>query len=238
MNPVTRAEVCVAACADLFAGAGEILASPMGLIPQLGARLARLTTAPDLLLSDGEATLLTPDGEPEGWLPFRQVFDVVAHGRRHVVMGANQVDRYGNQNISAIGPHDRPVRQLLGMRGAPGNTANHRTSYWVPRHAPRVLVERVDVVSGVGYDRAAGLRFHDVHRVVTNLAVIDFETPDRSARLRSIHPGVDPDEVAAQTGFAVVTDGVPATREPSAAELELLRTRLDPDGRREKEVPS
>jgi acyl CoA:acetate/3-ketoacid CoA transferase beta subunit len=238
VNPVTRAEVCVAACADLFAGAGEILASPMGLIPQLGARLARLTTAPDLLLSDGEATLLTPDGEPEGWLPFRQVFDVVAHGRRHVVMGANQVDRYGNQNISAIGPHDRPVRQLLGMRGAPGNTANHRTSYWVPRHAPRVLVERVDVVSGVGYDRAAGLRFHDVHRVVTNLAVIDFETPDRSARLRSIHPGVDPDEVAAQTGFAVVTDGVPATREPSAAELELLRTRLDPDGRREKEVPS
>lgn len=235
---VTRAEVCVAACADLFAGAGELLASPMGLIPLLGARLARLTTAPDLLLSDGEATLLAPDGTPEGWLPFRQVFDVLAHGRRHVVMGANQVDRYGNQNISCIGPHDRPVRQLLGMRGAPGNTANHRTSYWVPRQAPRVLVERVDVVSGVGYDRAGGLRFHDVHRVVTNLAVFDFDTPDRSARVRSIHPGVDPDEVAAQTGFAVVTEGVANTRDPSGTELELLRTRLDPDGRREKEVPS
>jgi acyl CoA:acetate/3-ketoacid CoA transferase beta subunit len=230
----------VAACADLFAEDGEVLASPMGLIPSLGARLARLTSAPELLLSDGEATLLGPDGEPEGWLPFRQVFDVVAHGRRHVVMGANQVDRYGNQNISCIGPHERPTRQLLGVRGAPGNTANHRTSYWVPRHSRRVLVEAVDVVAGVGHDRAraAGLRYHDVYRVVTNLAVFDFATPDGSMRLRSVHPGVELGEVLAQTSFPLVTEGAGTTREPSAAELELLRTRLDPDGRREKEVPS
>jgi acyl CoA:acetate/3-ketoacid CoA transferase beta subunit len=240
MSAVSRAEVCVAACADLFADDGEILASPMGLIPSLGARLARLTSAPELLLSDGEATLLGPDGAPEGWLPFRQVFDVVAYGRRHVVMGANQVDRYGNQNISCIGAHERPARQLLGMRGAPGNTANHRTSYWVPRHSRRVLVEAVDVVSGVGHDRAraAGLRFHDVYRVVTNLAVFDFGTPDGAIRLRSVHPGVDVEEVVAQTGFPVRTDGVPASRTPSPTELELLRRVLDPDGRREKEVPS
>jgi acyl CoA:acetate/3-ketoacid CoA transferase beta subunit len=234
-----RADVCVAACADLFLGAGEILASPMGFIPSLGARLARLTTEPDLLLSDGEATLLGPDGEPEGWLPYRKVFDVVAHGRRHVVMGANQVDRHGNQNISCIGPHDRPVRQLLGFRGAPGNTVNHRTSYWIPRHSRRVLVEAVDVVSGVGYDRAAkaGLRFHDVHRVVTDLAVFDFETPDRTMRLRSVHPGVDVADVVAQTSFPLSTDGVERTREPTEHELHLLRTVLDPEGRREREVP-
>ena len=101
---MSRVEVCVAACADLFLGAGEILASPMGLIPQLGAKLARLTSEPDLLLSDGEAYLLGEHGI-EGWLPYRKVFDVVAHGRRHVVMGANQLDRYGNQNISCIGEH-------------------------------------------------------------------------------------------------------------------------------------
>lgn len=235
---MTRAEVCVTACADLFAHDGETLASPMGLVPSLGARLARLTSAPDLLLSDGEATLLSPDGRPEGWLPYRKVFDVVAHGRRHVVMGANQVDRFGNQNISCIGPHDQPKRQLLGVRGAPGNTVNHRTSYWVPRHSPRVLVDKVDVVSGVGYDHARGLRFHDVHRVVTNLAVFDFDTPDRSIRLRSVHPGVPVESVVEQTGFELVIGDVETTREPSSVELELIRTRLDPDGRRDKEVRS
>ena len=58
MADVTRADVCAVACADLFAGDGEILVSPMGTIPTIGARLARLTSAPDLLLSDGEAYLL------------------------------------------------------------------------------------------------------------------------------------------------------------------------------------
>jgi acyl CoA:acetate/3-ketoacid CoA transferase beta subunit len=241
----TRAQVCVTACADLFAeplaSGPEYLASPMGLIPALGARLARLTSAPDLLLSDGEATLLDADGRPEGWLPFRAVLDVVVPGgRRHVVMGANQVDRFGNQNISAIGAHARPTRQLLGVRGAPGNTVNHRTSYWVPRQSRRVLVDAVDVVSGVGYDRAraAGLPFHDVYRVVTNLAVFDFANPDGSMRLRSVHPGVDPAEVAEQTSFPLAIAGVPTTRLPSSEELALLRTRLDPDGLAEKEVPS
>ena len=237
MSDVTRAEVCVAACADLFAGAGETLASPMGLIPSLGARLARLTAEPDLLLSDGEAFLLTPESTVEGWLPYRRVFDVVAHGRRHVVMGANQVDRYGNQNISAIGDHAKPTRQLLGFRGAPGNTINHRTSYWVPRHGTRVFVEKVDVVSGVGYDRAVG-PFHDVHRVVTNLAVLDFATPDRSMRLVSVHPGVSVDEVRQQTSFPLAADDVTETRLPTAEELALIRTRLDPEGKRDGEVRS
>ncbi|MFD5826284.1 CoA-transferase subunit beta [Lentzea sp. NPDC060358] len=237
MSDITRAEVCVAACADLFAGAGETLASPMGLVPSLGARLARLTTEPDLLLSDGEAFLLTPESTVEGWLPYRKVFDVVAHGRRHVVMGANQVDRFGNQNISAIGDHARPTRQLLGFRGAPGNTVNHRTSYWVPRHSPRVFVEAVDVVSGVGYDRAGG-PFHDVHRVVTNLAVLDFATDDHSMRIVSVHPGVSVDEVRRQTSFPLTAVGVAETRVPTGEELELIRTRLDPEGRRDGEVPS
>jgi acyl CoA:acetate/3-ketoacid CoA transferase beta subunit len=242
---VTRAEVCVTACADLFAGDGEILASPMGLVPGIGARLARRTSAPDLLLSDGEAFLLDADDTLEGWLPYRAVFDVVAHGSRHVVMGASQVDRFGNQNISCIGEHSHPKRQLLGVRGAPGNTVNHRTSYWVPRHSTRVFVDRVDVASGVGYDRArdagpAAQRFHDVYRVVTDLAVLDFETADRSMRLRSVHPGVRVEEVQEATGFALSHDdvaGVAQTRLPTEEELRLLREVVDPDNRRQREVP-
>lgn len=219
---MNRMDVCVVACAELFRGDGEILASPMGPVPSLGARLARRTFEPDLVLSDGEATLLTTDGRPEGWLPYRAVFDVVAHGRRHVVMGANQIDRYGNQNISCIGPHQAPKRQLLGVRGAPGNTVNHRTSYWVPKHSPRVFVPAVDVVSGVGYDRDGG-PFHDVYRVVTNLCVLDFGGPNHTMRVVSVHPGVTVDEVVEQTGFPLVVDDPAVTREPTAEELAIIR---------------
>ena len=246
MSDYTRAEVCAVACADLFAADGEILASPMGTMPLIGARLARLTSNPDLLISDGEAYLLaeTPPlggtSPLEGWLPYRRVFDVVAAGTRHVVMGANQIDRFGNQNISCLGPHEKPTRQMFGARGAPGNSVNHRTSYWVAKHAPRVFVPSVDFASGVGYDRAAGAaaRFHDVHRVVTNLAVLDFDTPDHTMRVASVHPGVTVDEVQQQTGFPLaIADDVSFTREPTDEELKLLREVLDPKDIRAKEVP-
>jgi acyl CoA:acetate/3-ketoacid CoA transferase beta subunit len=240
----TRAEIAVVAVAELFRGDGEIVASPMGLIPQLGAKLARLTFEPDLLMSDGEAYLVTPDGVVEGWQPFRKMLDtIVPHGRRHVVMGANQIDRYGNQNISAIGDHARPKKQLLGVRGAPGNTVNHRTSYWVPRHSTRVFVDTVDVVSGVGYDNAAKAgpsaeKYHDVHRVVTNLGVFDFATPDHSMRAVSLHPGVTREEVEAATTFEIGFSEAGTSREPTAEELRLLREVLDPQGLRNKEVPA
>jgi acyl CoA:acetate/3-ketoacid CoA transferase beta subunit len=236
---VTRADVCVLACAEAWRGDGAILASPTGLIPRLGALLARLTFAPDLLITDGEATLVDADGRPEGWLPYRAVFAMVAAGTRHVMMGAGQIDRYGNQNISCIGDWHRPTSQLLCVRGAPGNTVNHTTSYWVPRHSPKSFVPRVDLVSGIGYDRARslGARFHEIRVVVTDLAVLDFATPDRSMRLRSVHPGVSPADVVAATGFPLAVPAeVPETRPPTASELAVIH-RLDPAGRREKELP-
>ena len=233
MNDVTRAEVCVAACAEAWRGDGAILASPMGLIPSLGARLARLTFSPDLLLTDGEAYLVDAKGGIEGWLPYAKVFTMLAAGRRHAMMGASQIDRFGNQNISAIGDWRRPKAQLLGVRGAPGNTVNHPVSYWIPRHSPRVFVEHVDMVCGVGHGRGA----HELRRVVTNLAVLDFGTPERTMRLRSVHPGVEVAEVVAATGFPLaVPDQVPVTRRPTDEELGLIRSRLDPDGAREREL--
>jgi acyl CoA:acetate/3-ketoacid CoA transferase beta subunit len=225
----TRTEYCIVACAEAWRGDGEILASPMGPVPSAGARLARLTFAPDLLLTDGEALLIDAYGEVEGWLPYRQHLAMVAGGRRHVMMGASQLDRHGNQNISCVGDWARPARQLLGVRGAPVNTLNNPTSYWVPRHSPRVFVERVDMVCGVGYDRAAeagpsASRFHDIRRVVSDLGVFDFDTPDRTMRVRSLHPGVSLAEVRAATAFELAAaDEVPHTRDPTPEELRLIR---------------
>jgi acyl CoA:acetate/3-ketoacid CoA transferase beta subunit len=229
----TRAEVCIVACAEAWRGDGAMLASPMGLIPSLGARLARLTFAPDLLLTDGEAYLVDADGGIEGWLPYAKVFTMLAAGLRHAMMGAAQMDRFGNQNISAIGDWKQPKAQLLGVRGAPGNTVNHPVSYWIPGHSPRVFTGHVDMVCGVGYDRGA----RELRVVVTNLAVLDFGTPERAMRLRSVHPGVQVADVVAATGFPLaVGDQVPVTRTPTAAELDLIRTRLDPAGAREAEL--
>ncbi len=61
-----------------------------------------LTHSPDIILSDGEAFMMSeasPLGKPaaaggviEGWAPFRRIFDIVATGRRQSIMGASQID--------------------------------------------------------------------------------------------------------------------------------------------------
>lgn len=214
MSEATATDVCIVAAAEAFRGDGEILASPMGDVPSRGAALAKATFAPDLMIE---------------YVRYRRIFDIVWAGKRHVMMGASQIDRFGNQNISCIGDVAAPKVQLLGVRGAPGNTINHTTSYWIPKHTRRVFVDKVDVVCGVGYDRAAELgevaaRFHEIRCVISDLGVFDFQTPNRAMRLVSVHPGVAVEQVRDNTGFdLVIADDVPTTRLPSAAELALLR---------------
>src|SRR5438105_15750332 len=81
----TLDEVCVVACAEVWRGDGEVLASPIGTVPTVGARLAKATFEPDLLVTDGEALIVAnplPVGAGphhqvvEGWAPYRPAFDV------------------------------------------------------------------------------------------------------------------------------------------------------------------
>ena len=257
---ITRAEVCVVAMAECFRGDGEMLCNPIGTISMIGGRLARETFEPHLVMTDGFATftssVLAPGTNPysfddgriqlnevvEAWNPYSQMFTTLWNGKRHVVMGGSQIDQYGNQNFACIGDYQKPKAQLLGFRGAPGNTINHVTSYWIPNHNAKVFVEKVDVVCGVGYDRARELgpvaaRFHEIRRVVTNLGTFDFESPDNRMRLRSLHPGVTVDEVVENTGFElVIPDDIPTSRLATDEELHLIRDVIDPDGIRNTEV--
>ena len=248
---VTRAEICVVALAECFRGDGEIVANPIGTIPMIAGRLARASFEPNLMVTDGEATLVAgdeafawPDGKVvEYYNPYRSMFDVVWSGRRHVVMGASQIDPYGNQNFAAIGADYRtPKTQLIGFRGAPGNTVNHATSYWVSAHSPRVFVESVDVVTGVGWDRATAagpgaMEFFDLRKVVSNLAVLDFGGPSHRMRLVSVHPGVTVEEVVDATGFELaMAPKITETRRPNPEELRLIREVIDPTGLRRSEI--
>ncbi len=251
----TRADHCVIACAEAFRDNGEIIGSAFGTIPAIGVRLARATFSPDLMISDGEASMVTgdspifrpPTGAVEAYAPFRTIFDLLWTGRRHVMMVPSQMDRYGNANISAIGDFARPTVQLLGVRGAPGNSVSHRSSYWVPKHSNRIFVESVDLVCGIGTDKAAADESVGRHFrpgvVVTNLGAFDLGGavgPRGGATLRvvSLHPGVCVDEVRAATGFEVeIPDAVAVTRDPSDEELRLIREVFDPRDLRSREVP-
>src|SRR5207249_4405248 len=113
-------------------------------------------------------------------------------------------------------------------------------SYWIADHNPRVFVDRVDMVSGVGRRRARDAhvsRYHDVRRVITNRGVFDFEGPDHIMRIRSLHPGVSVDDVTAATGFRFeIPADLPESRTPTEEELRLIRDVFDPGDLRKEEV--
>jgi glutaconate CoA-transferase subunit B len=242
------AELLIVAASEAWRDNGEVLASGIGVVPRLAASLAKLTHSPQLMLTDAEAHLveepvpLGPRGEYRarfcGYMPFARVFDCVWGGRRHVMIGPIQIDRFGQTNLSGIGSAQRPKVQMLGMRGLPGNIISHMNSMFVPNHSPRVFVPgEVDIVGGVGYNPArwppgASAAHLDLRLIVTDLCVMDFGGASHAIRVRSLHPGVSLAEVQAATGFALEAPAQPpTTAAPSAAQLAIIR-RLDPHGLR------
>jgi glutaconate CoA-transferase, subunit B len=244
----TLAELLIVAASEAWRGNGEVLASGIGIVPRLGAGLAKLTHSPELMMTDAEAFLveepvpLGPRGayvpKFSGYMSFARVFDCVWGGRRHVMIGPIQIDRFGQTNLSGIGDPFKPKVQMLGMRGLPGNSISHMNSMFVPNHGPRVFVAgEVDVVGGVGYNPArwpkgVSDRHVDLRLIVTDLCVLDFGGSNHAVRVRSLHPGVTLEQVQAATGFPLeAAAAVPTTPGPSAEQLAIIRS-LDPHGMR------
>jgi glutaconate CoA-transferase subunit B len=243
----TLAELVITACAEAWRGNGELLATGIGPLPRLAVGLAKLTFAPEIAMTDGEAYLVeepVPLGPRNGyrprfsgWMPYHRVFDSVWSGRRHAMVAPVQIDRWAQANIAALGSDlKKPKVQLLGVRGFPGNSINHRNSMFVPSHSKRSFVAgEVDVVSSIGYGakrwpEGVAPRPADIGIVVTNLCVMDFKGPSHAARVVSLHPGVSFDEVQAETGFILLpAETVATTPAPTGEQLAIIR-RLDPHG--------
>ena len=234
------------AVAECFRGDGEILANPIGTIPMIGGRLARATFEPDLCMTDGEAALIANDQAvvaPEDRVV--RVLEPLPVDVRLGVVGAAPRDdgRHPGRPLRQPEPgRHRRLRQAQGpaarLPRAPRATRSTTPpATGCPTTGPRCSSRPSTRSSGIGWDRAAALgdggRFVEIRRVVSNLGVFDFDTADRSMRLRSVHPGVTVDEVVAATGFAARR----ARRRARVAAADGHRARAHPRGDRPRRHP-
>jgi glutaconate CoA-transferase subunit B len=207
-----------------------------------------------MMMTDSEAFLLAEPNPVSGrkthvgqaqetWMGFSRIFDNVWSGKRHALVGPSQIDRFGQTNISALGgTYQQPKVQMLGVRGFPGNSISHANSFFVPSHNRRVFVEgECDVVSSIGYNPARlpkGYQMSDidVRLAITNLCVMDWQGPDHTPRLVSLHPGVNLEEVQDNTGFSLyLADHIPETPIPTLEQLAII-AQLDPVNLRAKQL--
>lgn len=196
-------------------------------LPAAGCLLASLTSAPRvrlILLGDPQAPLDRGSS---------QLFDMAQRGLIDLFfLSFAQMDASANLNLTVIGEHQRPKVRF------PGGAGSGMLYHMVPRvvlfktsHTIRDFVPQVDFItcSGFGARLDPWQRPGGPSKVITPLAVLRVERRDGVIALESVHPGVTPQKVIDNTGFALqVPARVPQTAPPSREMLELLRGQVRP----------
>lgn len=156
-------------------------------------------------------------------------------GRQVVgILGAAQIDPYGNLNSTAVGDYHRPDVRFSGSGGAcdVGSFVG-RTIIFMQQQC-RKFVPRLDYCSCPGWlggpdgRTKAGLPEGGPAAVITDMAVFRFDEATRRMYLSGTYRGIAPRQVLDNMGFAVDTAKAAEVSPPSAEELAILRDQCDP----------
>jgi glutaconate CoA-transferase subunit B len=132
------------------------------------------------------------------------------------VLGAAQIDCFGNINSTVIGDYLSPRVRLPGAGGAPHIAANAKEILVMVRHDLKTFVARLDFLTT---PRCSGPT-----TVITDLGILEADPAGGELVLTYRYEGVTLDQIRQATGwplrFADQVDVVPA---PQARELWVLR---------------
>jgi len=157
------------------------------------------------------------------------VMGLLQSGRVHLgFLGAAEVDRFGNLNSTQVHGAKGIVR-LPGSGGACDIASLAQRFVVLLEHSKSRLPERVSFLTspgngdGHGWRQRVGLPRGGPSAVITTKAVLRFGE-DGEAYLASVHPGVELDDVVANTGWKLrISETLTQTPSPSAEELKAIR---------------
>ena len=153
-------------------------------------------------------------------------------------LGGAQIDRYGNLNSTIIGDYAKPKVRFPGSGGANDFASLCWKTILMTVHSTARFVDKVDFVTTAGYLTGPGAREaaglppdSGPFKVVTDLAIMGFDSETKVMAVESLHPGVTIEQVIENTGFElVIPDTIIETPPPREDELRVLRTEVDPQG--------
>ncbi len=150
------------------------------------------------------------------------------------ILGAAQIDVYGNLNTTCIGDYFSPDIRFSGSGGGCD------VASFVPRciafmqHEKRKFVNQLDYLTSPGQlggrdaRRRAGLRPGGVSVVVTNLGIMRFDKDTGRMYLDQFYPGTSPENILEHTEFDMDVSRAGQADPPTEAELTILREECDP----------
>lgn len=168
---------------------------------------------------------------------------LVASGRCDVgIIGAAQVDKFGNVNTTGIwdgeiGDHYRPPKtRLTGAGGANDIACGAKRTIIMVTHEPKRFAEKVTYVSSPGFLAGGDSRAQwgfvggGPAAIVTTLGILRPDPVSKEFQLSEWYAFSSIDEIKANTGWDLkIAPDARQAAEPSAAELAALR-RVDETG--------
>lgn len=150
------------------------------------------------------------------------------------IMGAAQIDKFGNLNSTVIGDYHQPKVRFSGSGGACDVASFVGRTIIFMQQERRKFVNRIDYVTSPGWltgndaRENTGLSPGGPSAVITNMAVMGFDGNTKEMYLRGCYPGITPEKVLEQMEFDIDASRAKEISPPSAEELEILRDRCDP----------
>jgi glutaconate CoA-transferase subunit B len=165
-----------------------------------------------------------------------EAFSLLALKKIHTkaLLGAAQIDKYGNLNSTCIGDYWHPATRFSGSGGACDAGCLAAEVIVFMQHERRRFVEKLDYLTspgwltGAGSREAAGLYRGGPSTVITDLGILKFAEKTKEMYLAEYYPGVAPAQVREKTGFAVDIASAVESRPITNEEIHLLREQVDP----------
>ena len=213
--------------------------------PSAACNVARLTHAPDItLIYESGAIGTAPDVLPlsigDGELCETAITTVAVPemfrywlqgGRISIgVLGAAQLDKFGNINTTVIGDYFHPKTRLPGGGGAPEIATSSKEIYITMAQTKRGMVEKIDFFTSFGHGEGGdhrqrlGITTKGPTLLITDLAIWRPDAETKEFTVTSLHRGVTRELVQESCGWTVrFANDLSETPVPTELELGTLR---------------
>lgn len=218
--------------------------------PLIAAMVAKMTDAPNMTIAvEGGAIGSSPrrlltciadstiDERAYACLPMWRLFGDQQRGFFDVgLIGAAQIDKYGNLNTTALGGYPRCQVRVAGSGGGNDIGSSVGRLLIMMRQEKRRFVDRVDYLTTPGFlsggdsRQKAGLLGGGPSAVITDMGVFRFDPDTHEMYLAECHPGLEPEAIKNNVSFELkVGHSVRTTEAPTREQVEIMRS-LDPFG--------
>jgi glutaconate CoA-transferase subunit B len=151
------------------------------------------------------------------------------------IIGAAQIDPFGNLNSTMTGDALNPEARFPGSGGACDVASFVDRTLIFMKLEKRKFVPVLPYITSPGWlnghdsRKKAGLPANGPSTVITDMGIMGFDPISKRMILKEFYPGIEPERIQKNSGFDIDISAAEETIPPEKEELEILRKKTDPD---------